>query len=111
MDTYSILRQAIIEKKPCKIIKVGLNEGPRLICPYKIGIAPSGKRKVLYYQYAGYTHHNLEPDGSDANWRCNFVQNISSVEIIYERWHAGRTYHKGPGSCLSTVDVEIDSAP
>lgn len=107
MDVYAILRQAILDKKPCTISKPG--EPSRKICPYRLGRSGKGDRNVIYYQYEGYTSRpgGLKPDGSQDNWRCNHVADISFAEVINEKWHEPTIKPKTRGKCVVQDDVEV----
>jgi len=108
MSVYDILRQAILAKKPCVISKA--NEPERKICPNRIGNSYHGVMNVIYYQYEGYTTHpgGLEPDGSEANWRCNHVDDIVQATIIDEPWHEPYNKPKTRGRCVADPpDAEI----
>jgi hypothetical protein len=105
MNVYDTLRQAIIAMKPCRIAKPG--EPDRLVCPNRIGLSSKGVRNVIYYQFDGYSSRGLQPDGSDQNWRCNHVDDLSSAQIIDGPWHSPTNKPKTRGPCVTQVDVEV----
>ncbi len=106
MTIYETLRVAILTKKPCRISK--LDEPERKVCPYLIGKSGEGEVNVLYYQYDGYSSRGLQEDGSSANWRCNRVSDIGGAEIVNELWHQPIRKPKTRGSCVVSVDAEVE---
>jgi hypothetical protein len=105
MNVYETLRQAIIEKQPCRIVKSGQAE--RRVCPYRLGRSKDGEQSLLYYQYEGFSLRGLEADGSERNWRCNKVFDIASAEIVEEPWKQPAKKPKTRGPCVVSLDVEI----
>jgi len=105
MNVYDILRQAIIQMKPCRISKHG--EPERFICPIRIGLSSRGERNVLYYQFGGYSSRGLQPDGSERNWRCNHVTDIETAEILDGPWHEPFNKPKTRGPCVKEIDEEV----
>jgi hypothetical protein len=106
MNVHETLRMGALGKKPCKISKPG--EPERKICPYLIGKSKDGEINVLYYQYDGYSSRGLREDGSSANWRCNRVSDIASAEIVDEPWRQPIQKPKTRGSCVVSVDAEVE---
>ncbi len=108
MNVYEVLREAIISKKPCRIVKPG--EPDRKACPYRLGKSAKGEENVLYYQYEGYTSRpgGLAPAGSSDNWRCNPVVRIETAVIVDELWHEPTVKPKSRGSCVVHLDVEVE---
>jgi len=106
MNIYETLRTSIISQKPCKVNKPG--EPERKVCPYLIGKSSEGEVNVLYYQFEGYSKRGLREAGSSANWRCNRVSDIASAEIVDEVWHEPIQKPKTRGSCVVSVDAEVE---
>jgi hypothetical protein len=106
MNIYETLRMSALGKRPCKISKPG--EPERKICPYLIGKSKDGETNVLYYQYDGYSSRGLREAGSSANWRCNRISDIASVEIVDEPWRQPIQKPKTRGSCVVSVEAEVE---
>jgi hypothetical protein len=106
MSVYETLRMGILGKKPCKISM--LDERERKVCPYIIGKSNKGEDYVLYYQYGGYSSSGLEDNGSSANWRCNRVADIVRAVIADERWRQPIQKPKSRGSCVVSIDAEVE---
>jgi len=106
MSIYETLQMGVLGKKPCKISKPG--EAERKIGPYLVGKSKEGEVNVLYYQYDGYSSRGLQEDGSSANWRCNRIADIASAEIVDELWHQPIQKPKTRGSCVVSVDAEVE---
>jgi hypothetical protein len=106
MNVYETLRMGVLGKKPCKISKPG--ESERKVCPCLMGKSSTGEVNVLYYQYEGYSSRGLREDGSSANWRCNRVSDIASAEITDELWRQPTQKPKTRGSCVVSIDYEVE---
>ncbi len=106
MSVYETLRMGVLGKKACKISMRG--EPERKVCPYLIGKSKEGETYVLYYQYAGYSSSGLKENGSSGNWRCRRVSDIASAEILNELWHQPIQKPKTRGSCVVSVDAEVE---
>lgn len=106
MTVYETLRVGALGKRPCKISKPG--ESERKVCPYILGKSKEGALTVLYYQYGGYSKRGLKEGGSSANWRCNHVADIASAETVQESWQQPNQKPKTRGSCVVTIDAEVE---
>jgi hypothetical protein len=106
MSVYETLRMAVLGKKPCKISKP--TEPERKICPYLIGKSSKGEDHVLYYQYGGYSSSGLGEFGSSANWRCSRISDIASAEFLDEPWRQPIQKPKARGSCVVSIDAEVE---
>jgi hypothetical protein len=106
MNVYETLRMGVLGKKPCKISM--LDERKRKVCPYLIGKSREGEAYVLYYQYAGYSSSGLKERGSSANWRCGRVADIARAEILDELWRQPFQKPKSRGSCVVSIDAEVE---
>jgi hypothetical protein len=106
MNIYEALRAGILSKKPCKIAKP--NEPERMVCLYLIGKSSKGQVNILYYQFGGYSKRGLREDGSSANWRCSCIAEIASAETLDEPWHQPIQKPKTRGSCVVSIDAEVE---
>jgi hypothetical protein len=106
MNIYETIRTAILAKKACEISK--LAEPERKVCPYLLGKSSGGVLNVLFYQYDGYSKGGLKEKGSTANWRCARILDIASAEIIDEDWHAPNQKPKVRGTCVASIDAEVE---
>jgi hypothetical protein len=101
---YRLIRQAILDKDA---VVATYNDYVREMCPHMIG-TKKGRAKSLLYQFAGESSSGLEPDGSPDNWRCLFVDELSSVSVkkLMGRWHTARNYSRLQ-ACVDRIDVEV----
>jgi hypothetical protein len=83
-------------------------EPKRKVCPYLLGQSSEGGVNVLYSQYEGYSSRGLQEGGSSANWCCNRISDIASAEIVDEPWHQPMQKPKTRGSCVVSVDAEVE---
>jgi hypothetical protein len=105
MTIYDTLRESILSQRPCRISRSGQPE--RKVCPYRIGKSSEGDLNVLYYQYAGYSESGLRPAGSNANWRCNRISEITTAEIMDEAWRQPLQKPETRGTCVISSDIEV----
>jgi hypothetical protein len=101
-DTYSLVREAIINKYPIIAIYDGHTRG---LCPHALG-TKKGRAQVLCYQFGGGSNSGINASGSFSNWRCLFVDKLSDVQICPGPWHSGGN-HSCPHTCLDQIDVEV----
>jgi len=101
-DTYSLVRQAILEKKQIIAEYDGYH---REMCPHVLGMK-NGVRHVLSYQFAGQTSEGLPPEGQ---WKCMDVDNLSQVLLRDGPWHTGVRKTNKPQRCvdLNEIDVQV----
>lgn len=102
MDTYETLRAAILNRE---VVCARYNGYYRVMCPHALGIK-NGRRKVLVYQFDGESSQGLEPDGSPANWRCFFVDELRDVVAQAGAWHTSDR-HSRRQTCIGRIDVEV----
>ncbi|AUC55141.1 hypothetical protein CDO87_19090 [Sagittula sp. P11] len=100
MNVYGKIREAVETKKAIRVIHKGHK---RDVCPHVIG-SKNGHDKVLTYQFAGYSSSGLPPGGE---WRCMFISDITSVEILGADWQTG-VGHSQTQTCVDQIDVEVD---
>ena len=98
-DTYSIVRQAILDKDQIVATYRGHR---REMCPHAIG-SKDGRRQALFFQFAGSSISGLPPGGE---WRCIPIEGLSDVVRRSGRWHSGGD-HTQPQTCVDLVDVEV----
>jgi hypothetical protein len=72
VDNYSLIRQAILEKKQVQATYAGMH---RELCPHALGIK-NGRRQVLCFQFAGESGRGLRAGG---DWRCLHVDELTDV--------------------------------
>jgi hypothetical protein len=102
MTVYELIRQAIIDKK---IVRATYRRHERLMCPHTIGES-QGRKKALFYQFAGGSSSGLAPDGEPDNWRCVFVAELTNVFIEEGEWHTCPIHTKRQ-TCIRNVDTEV----
>ena len=102
METYQMIRQAIVEKKQ---VIATYHGHPREMCPHVIGWK-GGRAQALFYQFAGTSSSGLGPDGSPGNWRCLFLDELSNVQVRDGAWHSAPN-HSRPQTCVDNIDVEV----
>ena len=99
-DAYSLVRQAIIERKQIVATYNGHN---REMCPHVIG-TKNGREQALFFQFAGSSSKGLPPDGE---WRCVPIEGLSDISTREGPWYTGEG-HSQDQTCVDEVDVEID---
>jgi hypothetical protein len=104
MDTYAIIRDAILNKRFIRATYHGLE---RLMCPHTLG-TKKGKPQALFYQFAGQSNTGIGPDGDPSNWRCMFLDELTNVNSsdAHDAWHTAPN-HSRPQTCVDTIDVEV----
>jgi len=96
---YSLVRQAILEKKQVHAVFAGL---PRRLCPHVIG-AKNGRPQALFFQFGGSSRRGPLPAG---DWRCLPIDQLTDVSIHEGSWRTRR--HTQPQSCVDEVDLEVE---
>ena len=99
MDTYALIRQAILDKHQVVATYRGHR---REMCPHVLG-TKSGRRQALFFQFAGGSSSGLPPGGE---WRCIPVDQLIDVVVRPGPWHTG-TGHTRPQTCVDAVDAEV----
>ena len=100
---YDVIHDAIVNKK---VIRAIYHARERVMCPHLLG-TKGGRYQALFYQFAGHSSSGLEPDGSENNWRCMFLDELSDVHSEDGTWHTAPN-HSRPSTCVDTVDVEVE---
>lgn len=101
-DTYSIVRQAVLEKLQVFAI---YDEHQREMCPHVIGWK-DGRPHALFYQFGGTSKSGLGCDGSPDNWRCIFLDRLANVSVRKGAWHTAPN-HSRPQTCVDEIDAEV----
>jgi hypothetical protein len=99
-STYSLVRQALLERK---LVSAIYRELLREMCPHVLGWK-AGKEHCLFFQFAGDSKKGLSPEGA---WRCLDLDLLSELAIYAGHWRTGPGYHEKRQSCVDEVDVEI----
>lgn len=103
-DAYSIVRQAIINKKQV----IATYDGQvREMCPHVLG-TKDGRPQALFYQFGGFSHSGLGPKGSPENWRCLPIERLSDVSTRAGEWHTSSIYRRPHQLCVDSVDVVVE---
>jgi hypothetical protein len=102
-EAYKLIRLAVLNRS----IVAGWYAGHyREMCPHVLGLT-EGREKAFFYQFGGTSSKNLDASGSEGNWRCLFIEQLSLVKIYSGRWHSslrGCSDQK----CVEVVDVCVD---
>lgn len=98
-DTYSVVRQAIIDKQQI----VATYQGHvREMCPHAIG-TKNGRQQALFFQFGGTSSSGLPPGGQ---WRCIPIEGLDHVMSQPGEWHTAEN-HSEPSTCIDIIDVEV----
>jgi hypothetical protein len=101
-EVYSIIRQAIIDKKQV----IATYDGHRReMCPHVIG-TKNGRSQALFYQFGGTSSSGLAPIGSHANWRCIPIARLRDVSTREGAWHTASN-HSRDQTCVDEIDVIV----
>ena len=103
-DTYSIVRQAIINKEQ---VIATYNGQVREMCPHVLGTR-DGRPQALFYQFGGFSRSGLGPAGSPDNWRCLPIAGLSGVRTRAGEWHTASIYRRHYQMCVDSVDVAVE---
>jgi len=101
-EIYEIVRDAIDHKK---IVHAFYHRQERIMCPHTLG-TKRGKYHALFYQFGGYSSSGLGPEGSSENWRCMFLENLTSVTSEEGQWHTAPN-HTRSQTCVGDVHHEV----
>lgn len=102
MNTYNLIKQAIIEKK---CVTCSYNGYLRKMTPHVIG-QKNGTQQALFYQYGGQSSSGLSSDPSK-NWRCIPVDKIDNLTLNDDTFQTAHN-HSTAQTCVDIIDVEID---
>ena len=103
MDTYNLIKEAIIHKKQVYADYKGYS---REMCPHTLG-TKNGVPQALFYQFGGSSSKGLKGDGSD--WRCIRLSDLQNISIKEGEWHTGKVLTNKRSSCVDVdaIDVEV----
>jgi hypothetical protein len=99
-DTYSIVRQAIIDRQQ---IVATYDGHPRELTPHVIG-TKDGREQALFFQFGGSSNSGLPPEG---DWRCMTIDGLSGVSVREGEWYTGETQTDEPQTCVDLVDAHV----
>jgi hypothetical protein len=105
MTVYEIVKDAIQNRKTVTATYHGLI---RVMSPHVLG-RKRGREQALFYQFAGESKSGLGPDGDPENWRCMFLDELSSVSSSDAKgeWHSAPN-HSRPQTCVDSIDVVVN---
>lgn len=101
MDTYNLIRQAILDKKSITCVYEGYI---RHLTPHAIGTSKT-RPFAMCYQYGGQSKTGLSSEPSK-NWRCIEIDKISSLEINKDNPKTSSN-HSMRNRCLDVIDLEV----
>jgi hypothetical protein len=104
---YRAVYEAVGRRRPISAVYHGL---PRLFCPHRLGRNRKGQLRVLCYQYGGESESGLDAPGSQANWRCTALEELSEVKLLRGEWRTAPN-HSRPAFCVVDVDIDADDQP
>ena len=97
---YEIIRNAILNRQQV----IATHHGrPREMCPHIVG-TKNGRFRAFFYQFGGASESGLAPDGSSANWRCIFIDELSDISVREGEWHTAANYDSSKQNCIDQVD-------
>jgi hypothetical protein len=102
---HKMIVQAIIDKH----IVVATYKGyVRETCPHVIG-KKNGRPQALLYQFAGGSSSGLHADGSPANWRCLYIDELSEVSTRKSEgeWHTAPNYSAAAQKCVDEIEAMV----
>jgi len=106
-DLYQAVYGAVESRRPISAVYHGL---PRLFCPHRLGRNRKGQLRVLCYQYGGESESGLDAPGSQANWRCTALEELSEVKLLRGEWRTAPNRSR-PAFCIVEVDIDADDQP
>lgn len=98
MDSYSIIRQAIVDRQQ---IIASYGGRVREMCPHAIG-TKGGTPQALFFQFGGSSSQGLPAGGE---WRCLTIADLSAVVARPGPWFTGDN-HSQRQTCIDVVDIE-----
>jgi hypothetical protein len=101
--TFSMIERAIKNKQTvCAVYQGHYCE----MCPHTLGWSNDGEERALLYQFAGASSSGLGPDGSQRNWRCVKLDELTNVTIKNGPWHTAPNHHRKQ-TCVARVAIEV----
>lgn len=101
MDTYSLLRQAIMRKQAVTAVYDGYR---RELSPHAIG-DKHGVPHVLAYQSGGESSQGPIVAGAYHNWRCFEVSRLE-ILAVGDGWTSVPNYSRRT-TCIDHLDIEV----
>ena len=102
MSTYQTIYDAV---KNQQIVRATYRNYVRVMCPHVLG-TKNGRQQALCYQFDGESSTGLEPGGSENNWRCMFLDELSDVSVESGTWHTAPNQSR-PQTCVDAIDIEV----
>lgn len=103
MPTYSLLREAILNKV---VLSAQYDGYTRVFCPHVLGMG-NNERKCLIYQISGDSESSMIEPGSPGNWRCVKVDEMKFAAVAKAGvWQTPQNYNGG-GHCVTDPDVWV----
>jgi hypothetical protein len=99
---YNIVREAILNRQQ---IIADYQGHRREMCPHVLGWT-KGREKAMFYQFGGGSKSGLGPYGSEQNWRCVFIAQLSNVVAKDGRWYSATNYEHLSQPCVEEIDVK-----
>ncbi len=99
---FQLIQDAITQKL---IVVADFRGCHREMCPHTLGYK-KGREKALFYQFAGGSRSGLGPTGSDRNWRCVYLDELSDVVTKPGSWHTASD-HTRKQTCVDQVVAEV----
>jgi hypothetical protein len=105
--TFQIVREAIHGRQQVHAYYKGYR---RQMYPHAVGYK-NGREKALFYQFGGGSSTGIIPPGDqthgpNGNWRCVFLDELHSVEVVDGPWHTAAN-HSRDQTCIDDVVEEI----
>lgn len=101
MNTYDLVRQAIINKQ---CVTCFYNGFLRKMTPHVIG-TKKNIQQALFYQYGGESSSGLSTDPTQ-NWRCIPIDKIQQLSINDDTFQTSYNHSKKQ-TCVDNIDVEV----
>lgn len=103
MDNYTIIRNAILQKKQIFADYQGFS---REFCPHAIG-KKDGINKAMLYQFGGGSSQGQITKDSSTNWRCIPIDKLTNVRAVEGKWHTFGN-HSQSQTCITQIDIEVE---
>lgn len=104
---YAFIRKALLNLDSLSAIYEGR---PRLFSPHILGTTDEEER-VLGYQYGGESASGLGPAGSQSNFRCYRISELTNLQLVAGTWRSPTDFGSHPGHCIHEVDVSARMSP
>lgn len=97
---YDLIRKAVVKRESLSAWYKG---HLRVFSPFVLG-TKAGDPHILGYQFDGTSEQPLRPDGSQENWRCLRVAELTKIKLLPGIWH-DVPKGKGHQHCIDQIDV------